>query len=302
LKKFLNNYFGFNKQQRGGLLVLCVISFLLLLVRLIYPLFMVADKIIIENLPLIEEKLDSTYSNSKKYYSQNKGYENYDNNYTNSKLNLFAFNPNTITVENLIKLGFREKTAGTLVKFRSKGFKFRKKEDLKKIYGISEYFYQKLEPYILLDTPSELKPNDTQKITFEKSKNKTQEIVELNSADSVQLQNLKGIGASFSKRILKYREILSGYVNVNQLKEVYGFTEELFETIKPFVKVDASVVTKININTADFKAINKSPYISYELTKIIVDARKKTLITETSLKDLMADESLYQKLIPYINF
>ncbi|MBL7918184.1 MAG: hypothetical protein JNM96_07285, partial [Bacteroidia bacterium] len=58
-RKALNNYFGFNRQQRNGLFVLCCISFLLLIVRLVYPTFIKPDEIIIENIQVYEELIDS---------------------------------------------------------------------------------------------------------------------------------------------------------------------------------------------------------------------------------------------------
>ena len=122
LLNLINNYFGFNKQQRNGLLILCCISFLLLLVRVFYPYFIVPNKINVKNLPLIENKLDSAFENSK---------NKFDKNYieTINKSTLFVFNPNTVTLENLIKLGFKEKTAKTFIKFRERGFLFKQKED-----------------------------------------------------------------------------------------------------------------------------------------------------------------------------
>ena len=52
-KPFIRNYFGFNKQQRNGLLILVCISFILLIIRMTYPYFLTPDKIVIKNLPLI---------------------------------------------------------------------------------------------------------------------------------------------------------------------------------------------------------------------------------------------------------
>lgn len=67
-KPFIRNYFGFNKQQLNGLLILVCISFILLIIRMTYPYFLTPDKIVIKNLPLIERKLDSSFqSNSSNY-------------------------------------------------------------------------------------------------------------------------------------------------------------------------------------------------------------------------------------------
>jgi competence protein ComEA len=294
---FLNNYFGFNKQQRNGLLVLSIISFLLLLTRLIYPSFIVPESIIISNLPLVERKLDSSFAVSQKHYPSN--FLN-----TEAASNLFVFDPNTVSFSQLIQLGFKDKTANTFLTFRNKGFVFKQKTDLKKVYGISDNFYSKLEPYILIETNSEQNVQDKkQPITSANlDKPQTTKKVELNTVDSLALISLNGIGPSFAKRILKYRNMLGGFISIEQLKEVYGFTEELYDKVKSNVNVDAALIKKINLNTDDFKVINKHPYLSYELTKIIFDWRKKTVITASNLKDILNDNSVYNKLLPYINF
>ena len=299
LIKFINNYFGFNKQQRNGLLILCCVSFILLLVRIFYPYFIVPKKIIVKNLPLIESKIDSAYEQSKNKFSKN----------YNEKINksqLFVFNPNTVTVAELIKLGFREKTAGTFIKYRDRGFKFKQKEDLKKIYGVSDYLYNILEPYILIDLKSNTitieNKNEIGAKQFTEKKSSSKKIVELNNCDSLELLDLKGIGPSYAKRILKYRSMMGGFVTVEQLKEVYGFTDELYADIKPFVKVNAELIKKININGDDFKTINKHPYLSYELTKQIFNFKRKTPITKDNFKEVLNDDVVYTKVLAYINF
>lgn len=287
IKNAINNYFGFNKQQRNGLLVLCFLSFFLLVIRIIYPEFITPGAITVENLPLIERKLNTASQPSQKqdYYKEN------------SASRLFAFDPNKVTHPQLVELGFQEKTAAILIKFRNKGFAFRNKEDLKKVYGISEKLYLKLEPYILIEKPG-------QKIQAKQSapEIKTQKVIELNSADSVGLIELNGIGSSFAKRILKYRQLLGGYFNAGQLKEVYGFTEEMYAKISPQVSVNPSLIIKLNLNVDDFKTINKHPYISYELTKEICDKRRKGIINAENLKEIITDKNTYEKILPYLRF
>jgi competence protein ComEA len=297
VNSFLNNYFGFNKQQRNGLILLSIISLILFLVRIIYPSFITPDKIEIKNLPLIEQTLDSSYQLSQDRFSGNVTKEN-------TALNLFVFDPNTITNQQLQQLGFNKKSAQTFLKFRDRGFVFKEKIDLKKVYGISDNFYSKLEPYIIIEnknSAANLNSNKSESnVTASANKNQTK--VELNTADSLALLDINGIGPAFAKRILKYRSLLGGFVSVEQLKEVYGFTDEMFEKIKPNVTANAELIKKINLNKDDFKTVNKHPYLSYELTKTLFDWRRKTVITATNLKDIINDDQAYNKLMPYISF
>lgn len=299
VNSFLNNYFGFNKQQRNGLLVLSLISLTLFLVRIIYPVFITPDKLVIKDLPLIERKLDSSFQISRDHFSTN---------FSDDKkaLNLFVFDPNIVAADQLLQLGFKEKTVKTFLKFRDRGFVFKQKSDLKKVYGISDNFYTQLEPYILIENKSKPEQPPSNKTAADLApiaiKKQTKKNIELNAADSLALLELDGIGPAFAKRILKYRSLLGGFVAVEQLKEVYGFTDELYEKIKPFVIVNISLVKKLDLNKDDFKSINKHPYLSYELTKSLFDWRRKTVITATNLKDIINDDPVYKKLLPYLIF
>ena len=179
---------------------------------------------------------------------------------------------------------------------------FKQKKDLQKVYGISDNFFSQLEPYILIENKSVIEKNNSNDKNVVATPTKSQTKIELNAADSISLIGLNGVGPSFAKRILKYRGILGGYTSVEQLKEVYGFTDELYEKVKPYIFVDANSVKKLDLNKDDFKVINKHPYLSYELTKTLFDWRKKTTINAANLKDIINDDAVYNKLLPYLVF
>lgn len=291
-RKFFNSYFGFNRQQRNGLLALISIIFVLFIVRLNLHRFINPAKIEITNLTEIEEDLDSNFQQQQKfgaYSNKNVGFGK-----------LFAFNPNTVNYEQLLKLGFKEKTAKTFLKFRAKGFVFKQKEDLKKIYGVNDYLYQRLEAYIVLNSTSQNLTNLNK--TPISSKSKGGIVIDINSADSLTLLDVKGIGPSFAKRILKYRAMLGGFIFKKQLMEVYGFTPEMYNQIENQIEVKPISIEKINVNKDDFKTINNHPYLSYEHTKEIFNQRRKTLITTDLVRDILKDEELYNKLLPYLDF
>lgn len=267
---------------------MCSISILLLIIRLTYPLFIVPEKIEFENLEMVETELDSTSS-----------YSSYYKNYDERSTKLFAFDPNTATESDLISLGFRQKTAQTLIKFRSKGFSFNTKEDLKKIYGLSPKLYDKLEPYIVI--ANHVKGSNSKNKISNSNTQVANKKLELNQADSLSLIELKGVGPGYAKR-MKYRSLLGGFTNLEQVKEIYGMTDELFNLITEQCVVDAKLISKININTVEFKVLNKHPYIDYELTKHIFNFKKSTKLTAANFEEVIQDEALIKKLQPYINF
>ncbi|MBA3665771.1 MAG: helix-hairpin-helix domain-containing protein [Bacteroidetes bacterium] len=263
---------------------MCFICLVLLIVRTILPSLIRKDEIILANLPLIEKSLDSAAATSAHTkHSAPTG-------------KMFVFNPNSVTHAQLIQLGFSDKTASILLKFRSKGFVFKKKEDLKKVYGVGDALYKRLEEYILIDDRNPVAVNKKE------IKEQTFATVELNSADSLALLDINGIGPAFAKRILKYRTLLGGFINKEQLLEVYGVTEEMFEKIKTQVTVNSAATKKIDLNNDDFKIINRHPYLSYETTKLILDKRRRGYIDADNLKEILNDPVLYNKIIPYLEF
>ncbi|MBL7932555.1 MAG: helix-hairpin-helix domain-containing protein [Bacteroidia bacterium] len=262
------------------------------MIRFIYPYFLKQDEIIIKDLPLlsVDEPLNHFGRSQEPVIKKEKD-------------QLFVFDPNTVSYDQLLSLGFSGKTAGALIKFRNKGFIFKTKPDLKKVYGVTDDLYSRLEPYILI--PGSQKPEQiSSKAINEKPTSKSASFskIELNSADSAALVSANGIGPVFARRILKYRNLLGGFVSVEQLKEVYGFNEEIYIDVKDNFKVDAQLVKKLNLNKDDFKTVNKHPYLTYELTGSIFNLRRKTSVTAANLKDLINDDVLYAKVLPYLSF
>ena len=98
--------------------------------------------------------------------------------------------------------------------------------------------------------------------------------VNINSADTLELQSLPGIGTFFARNIVSYREKLGGFTDLNQMLEVYAFDSARLETITPYINIDSVSLRKISINTDDFKTILRHPYIEYEDVKKIVNYRE----------------------------
>ena len=127
-------------------------------------------------------------------------------------------------------------------------------------------------------------------------------LVDINFADSIELRRIKGIGKVFSRRIVKYRELLGGFTNIAQLKEVYGMDFEKFSSIKKQIQLTTTTINKINLNTDNFKTILRHPYISYDLTKNIFSERdKKPFIDESDFQARVnICDSLLDRVLPYI--
>ena len=100
-------------------------------------------------------------------------------------------------------------------------------------------------------------------------------VIELNACDTIQLMKIPGIGTSFAKRITSYRNILGGYYHLQQLQEVYGMYEELYEKITPYLRIDTGLIQPISVNSASLDRLKSHPYLNFYQAKAIIEIRKK---------------------------
>jgi competence protein ComEA len=112
--------------------------------------------------------------------------------------------------------------------------------------------------------------------------------VDINTADSVALEALPGIGPAFASRIIKYRTLLGGYVKLEQLKEVYGMPPETYDRIKPSCTLSTAKVKKIPADSLWLKPYKYyHPYLSKELKASITTKKKTTDYSQAVLQDLV---------------
>ena len=105
--------------------------------------------------------------------------------------------------------------------------------------------------------------------------------ININTSDTTQWQQLKGIGSGYARQIVKLRNQLGGFANKEQLKEVYGMTPELYSQIEPYLQ-GAGTVKQININKATADEMKTHPYIKYKLADAIVKYRQQHRATKPS--------------------
>lgn len=207
----------------------------------------------------------------------------------------FEFDPNTATNADYSRLGLSEKQISVIRNFQKKGGEFRSKEDFRKIRGLTEIQKTRLEALIVINQAEKSKLETTEY---------TNQLVELNTADSIQLKELPGIGDKLSKRIVKYRDLLGGFYTIEQLKEVYGMNEITVTRISDRVLVDAGKLKKINLNFADYNDLARHPYLSKNLARSIVQFRTKygNIADPRVLSDSMIlNMSEYSRLKPYFS-
>lgn len=301
-KSFFKEYFHFTKGERAGTVILLLLISFILLITFLMPLFIRQDKV---DFSAFEKEIERFQTDnardSLKSTPQNKSLSKRE------RPERFFFNPNSISGKEMELLGLNKKVVNTWLKYREKGGVFRKKEDLKKIYGLSDKVYMELEPYIdLPEKKSLFKAEDKQAPEPENAIEPRLEItaiIELNSADTTDLKRLEGIGSVYASRIIAYRELLGGFYTGEQLGEVYGLTKETVKTVLSFTSVDTSLIHKLNLNTATLGDLMRHPYLNRYQGKAILQFRKVQggfkSVAELKQNNLLPDE-VYHKILPYL--
>ncbi len=370
------NFFHYSKSERKGTLFLLILLCLLIIVYSVinlYPSFRLE-----KNTPYTEE-----------FRAFNEALVQSKSEPSSVADSLFLFDPNTIGIKEWQLLGFSEKQAQSIEKYKSKGAQFYCKEDIKKLFVVDDDKYNELVFFIdlpdcqsksskffnykkdkpkftkdsacvvifLTDTTAPLyKPFKLMKNVFSRKRegvfsyyqtgfssekeaqlaidlnkfpnskvitltdcNKlypvvvypdkepknqnVQVVVNINTADSIELLKIKGVWPALAGRIVKYRKELGGFLTIEQLKEVYGLTETLYNQFKPNVTIGSTSVQKININTASVNELKMHPYIDYKVANSIFLIRKNhgmyKKVEDIKKSDLINDE-LFSKIAPYL--
>ena len=148
--------------------------------------------------------------------------------------------------------------------------------------------------------------NTSERRTFPKTeKYPVGTVVELNTADTTILKKVPGIGSTFARRIIKYRELLGGFYTVEQLREVYGLDEERYNAMKSWFSADMSLICPLEVHKMSFKELCKHPYINYQQARIIEQLRKqKGKLSGWENLQLLEEftETDKERLTPYLSF
>lgn len=313
------DYFYFTKTERNGITVLVLLIVLIALYpfihRYIFPVTSYRYEEFIEKVDH-HNKLLADYQNAKKAIEAQKEKAR-QLRFEAQKVQLtpFLFNPNELSHEELTGMGLPDRVARNIVSYRNAGGSFSFREDLERIYGLNEKLYAQLESFIDLPSRSEVaarkaaerlenKKNITAGENTAKSFfNREPVRININTADTIEWQKLRGIGPVFSRRITRYRERLGGFYSLEQLREVFGMDSTRFDQIYEYVYLDSIQLQQININTADFVTLVKHPYLEKHHVNSILQMRE-IHGTYQSVEDIkkshLIDAELFQKIQPYL--
>ncbi len=207
---------------------------------------------------------------------------------------LFSFDPNTVSQDSLVLLGIPEKLAGRFINYRKSGASFRVKSDIMKVYGFPEDIYAYLFPFISLPD------------SVSKSARNPETLLDFNLIDETALVSRANIDVALAKRIIKYRQLLGGFIYKDQLAEVYGITGDQKSRIEACVFIRKGFTPKkVRLNNADENTLKTHPYISDALASDILRYRE-VVGSINSTGELTGFKSAntadFEKLISYLDF
>ena len=266
--KIFKSHFWYNKSQRNGVLFL-----LIFIVILQGSCFFIdftekgLDKINTTQIVDFERQFDSLKEEKE----------------SNRNTKIYPFNPNYITDYKGYKLGMTLNEIDRLHQFRKKNKFINSIEDFKRITKVSDRVLNKISPYFkfpdwVINKQTNKKRTSNYKKEYSSNYNALPKKIvstnNINLAKAEDFASIKGIGKKLSERIVNYRTKLQGFSYEDQLYEVWGIEPELIKKVlMVFVLNSKPVLKKVNINTASFKEVLKTPYVDYDLCKKIFDYR-----------------------------
>lgn len=235
---------------------------------------------------------------------------------------LAPFNPNAFSALDWQARGLPAWLAERLVKYRDAVGGFRAKEQLRKAYGLSDTTYARLAPYLQL--PDQLPPREARSYVrsqpgqypdrkpFEvppgrfPRKPTRLAAFDLNTADTTQLMQIRGIGRGYARRIVEFRQRLGGFLRKEQVAEIYVLHDapDLVDSLRKYTFVGAGFTpAQVDINNASFEVLQAHPYVGKRLARVLVAFRQQhgPFRQPTDLRQIrVLDEATFEKLQPYL--
>lgn len=314
LKQALSAYFDFTQKERRGITTLLLLIILFTAAPFLYPLFIkkkqpAAVNAFKKEIETLHARQDSSGNYAKQRWEEADNtpgyYRHPEKTYEDRSIKgtLFYFDPNTATAADWQRLGLRDKTIGTILKYVSRGGHFYKPEDIGKIWGLRPDEVNRLLPWVRIAPKEKGFTTSYNDHEGKKTERHTPAAIDINTADTSAFIALPGIGSKLAQRIISFREKLGGFYSTEQLSETYGLPDSTFQKIKPVLRAGQTAVRQLNINSAAVDELKQHPYIRYSLANAIVQYRNQHgnfNSVEEIKKIMLVTEEMYSKAAPYL--
>jgi len=289
LRKIASELIGFDRRERRATYILVILLLVLIIIR--FSVSGGEDKpLIVEAQPEDKAKVEAEVEEKSQV--------------------LFKFNPNTVTHDDLLKLGLTERQASTLINYRNSGAKFYDADDISRVYGLDSSLVAGLRPWININEAKRsyvIRSAGTKDIVKTPITDSHSEAVpvkiDINRCSPVDLEKLPGIGPVLSERILKYRRLLGGFVSVRQLSEVYGIDSATYDQVKNLVTATQDSVARVFLDSCTFTQMAKHPYFGPETARAIIKYRTLMGVpvsVESLIDQRVITAAQAERIAPYV--
>ncbi|WP_396183024.1 ComEA family DNA-binding protein [Flavobacterium sp.] len=255
----IKSYFQFTNEQRRG-----VLSLLLLIVIIQLSYFYWSSS-----------KSTSPSNSNKSWLAMQSVIDSLKISQSSSEGKIYPFNPNFITDYKGYQLGMSLTEINKLFEFRKQNKYVNSALEFQQVTGVSDSLLLAISPYFKFpDWVNQPKKafSSFDKNTYENKKSIIRK--DINEATQDDLIKIYGIGPALSERILKQKDVLGGFVTMEQMESIWGLSPEVIENLNKYFQVTTiPTVNKIDINNLSVKELAKFPYFNYTIAKEIVTYR-----------------------------
>jgi competence protein ComEA len=284
VKSSVKNYFTITKTEWNGLVVLVLLIIGVLAAPFVYEHYHQEPEVNFDRLNKAVAQLKAAG------VTEMANDESIADKPVSKAVKLFNFDPNNLPAAKWQALGLAARQIKGIKNYEAKGGRFYTKADVRKMYTLTPQDYARLEPYIQIS-------NVDSKVADHII------VVELNTADSAQLTQLKGIGPGFARRIIQYRTRLGGFHSKQQLKEIFGMDDMHYRDVQAQFTVNVRKVKKLDVNAVELEDLKNFPYLNYKQANALVQYRKQHGNYESfdELRNIaIMDEVVLHKIKPYL--
>jgi len=256
---FFDKYFVFSHSEKKGILLFLIIIFILSFIYWLIPRYFVPEP--------------TDYSEAVlKLTTQEKSEEQPIN-------QLFRFNPNTISKDSLMLLGFSSKQAWNLVNFRKKVKPFESKSELKKLYAMTDSLYRVIQHYVAIPRNK----NEVGAIQSQKRPNLPEPFSFNPNTISEDSLRLLGLSEKLVKTWINYREKVGDFTTKYEVKKVYGLSDQEFQRLSNFIELELKIestqkeeiISTIDLNTASKEELMTAKGIGNVFSDRIIEHRER---------------------------
>ncbi len=307
MKRIIREYFTFSKKERVAVIILLLLICGFIALPYLFvsskAVKTVADKELTEQLVKLQQNRPKDITDKNKVDEQQTYQPSTDA--VPLTFELFSFDPNTIDNYGWKRLGLSDKTIHTITNYRNKGGKFHTAEDIRKIWGLRKEVADRIIPYakVAITQNQFTYYHSINKQIVYKTTNIPVAPLDINTASPQELMQIPGMDHSIPYKIIRFRDKLGSFWDVQQVKQTYGMTDSLYKVILPFLKIEKTTLRKININSCSVNELNREPFINRDIAQAIIIYRNQHgsyKNIEDIKKIVFLTEEMFQKIMPYL--